>query len=139
MDLFQAGDILRQHLVASSASLPIVFPNQDFPKVSTHPRGFLYVQVIGTDGEQTTLNVPGEREFRDSGMLSIHVMVPRVSKVGDAEIVSRSVRSMFSPENWAGTNLHIRNRRIGAGFVAGVDSAWWGVPVTIEFVVDRKE
>jgi predicted NBD/HSP70 family sugar kinase len=138
LEFWQASDVLRAKLRDTNMTgLPIIFENDEATQASQ--QGMIYCEVSSVGSEQATINAAGLREFRDYGVFTIAVCIPRGAKVSQAEQWAAAIRTKFNPDLFADTSLRITDRRIMKAEVQRRDSRWHSVGVAVSFHCTRLE
>ncbi|MFC7067547.1 hypothetical protein [Brucella rhizosphaerae] len=115
---------------------PLVFENEDF-ELANHPEAVVLVEVFGDLMDQASIGAETQsaNRWRETGQLSLHVLIPRGVGTRPARQISRQLYDLFRGQEIGA--IRFGTASIGAGEPGEMDGNYYRMTVTID--VERDE
>lgn len=115
---------------------PLVFENEDF-ELANEPEAVVFVEIFGDLMDQASIGAEtvAANRFRETGQLSLHVLVPRGGGTRQARQLSRQLYDLFRGQEIGA--IRFGTASIGAGEPGEMDGNYYRMTVAID--VERDE
>ena len=115
---------------------PLVFENEDF-ELTNEPEAVVLVEIFGDLMDQASIGAEtvAANRWRETGQLSLHVLVPRGGGTRQARKLSRQLYDLFRGQEIG--SIRFGTASIGAGEPGEMDGNYYRMTVTID--VERDE